>query len=137
MKFRAHGDLSARSINNILFIEGTGPWNIEKLKYMEVAAKDMLAKLYQQPWAVLCIMHGEIAFLPDAAAMLTEVIRQDKHKNRVATAIVITNSNLVCFSKGHLSKIYNDAGETFEFFDDRESAMSWLSAEIAEYKKPR
>ncbi len=129
-KFACHGELSAHREENILIIEGTGPWNIEALHAAGKEIEQELDYLYQRPWAVLSIMHGQAAYLPDAVADLKEQIRQEKQGSRVATALVLTESATRNFTKGHLSQIYNDAGEHFEFFDDRETAMQWLNQQL-------
>ncbi|WJG08805.1 hypothetical protein [Aliiglaciecola sp. LCG003] len=130
MKFPGHGQLSAICENNILVIEGTGPWNIEMLSSTDEEATKMLQELYLQPWAVLAIMHGNSTFLPDAAKKLQQIIRQEKTHNRVATAIIVTYTAHPSFSKAHLASIYQLAGETFEFFTNKEAAMDWLTRQL-------
>lgn len=130
-KSACHGELNVKRDNALLVIEGTGPWNIETLLAANSDAEAELNMLYQNPWGVLSIMHGEAAYLPDASHYLTEQIHAEKSKNRVATALVVSQSNLPTFSQGHLGKIYQDAGENYAFFDNVAQARDWLEQQIA------
>ncbi|GAB5381309.1 MAG: hypothetical protein Alis3KO_31800 [Aliiglaciecola sp.] len=130
MKFASHGHLKAEKLGNILLIEGTGPWNIEMLESAGDSAKSILDELYKAPWGVLCIMHGDTAYLPDAAKKLTYIVKQEKLKNRKATAVVVADANLPSFAKGHLGQIYDQAGEHYRFFDDKADALEWLNGQF-------
>jgi hypothetical protein len=134
-KFPSHGKLNAKREGNILYLEGTGPWNLESLLEAGKGVKADLEELYQAPWGVLSVMHGEAAYLPDAQAHLIEVIAEEKTKHRVATALVVIGSSLPTFAKGHLSQIYQKAGEHFAFFDDIDTARQWLIKQITEFKE--
>lgn len=130
MKFEQHGQLASAVLGNILVLEGTGPFNIEMLRAASQEASEVLNSLYKKPWGVLSSMHGEAAYLPDAAELLIDTIRKEKSLNRIATAIIVTNSTVKVFVEGHLSHIYQRAGETCEVFEERETALVWLNRQI-------
>lgn len=129
-KFKQHGELSAEKEDNILVVEGTGPWNIEMLDNSSETAQQILAELFQDYWGVLTILHGEAVYLPDAAKRLIEIITQQKSHKRVATAIIITDSTMPTFTRGHLSDIYDKAGEPIAFFDNKINAVEWIQQQI-------
>lgn len=129
-KFKEHGMLHAKKENNILVVEGTGPWNIEMLDNSGVKAQQILHELSQDFWGALTIMHGEAVYLPDASERLIEIVKQQKSLKRVATAIIVADSSLPAFSQGYLSGIYEKAGEEFAFFEHKVDAIKWLEQRI-------
>jgi hypothetical protein len=135
-KFAKHGGLTAKATGNILEVEGEGPWNSEMLANADKDAESLLHGLYGRPWAVLTIMKGDPIYIPAAAELLIDIIRLEKHKGRIATAIIICDSEQALFPKQHLSQIYIKAGEDYEFFDDKSVATLWLKSKIDSYKPP-
>lgn len=135
-KFAKHGSLQAKVSGNILEVEGEGPWNSEMLTNADKEAQSLLNRLYGAPWAVLTIMKGDPIYIPEAAELLIDIIRTEKHKGRVATAIIICDTEQALFAKQHLSQIYIQAGEDYEFFDDKITANQWLISKIDSYNPP-
>jgi hypothetical protein len=135
-KFAKHGSLQAKVNGNILEVEGEGPWNSEMLTNAGKEAEPSLSLLYGSPWAVLTIMSGDPIYIPEAAELLTETIRKEKRKGRVATAIIVCDAKQALFAKQHLSRIYIQAGEEHEFFDEKTTANQWLKSKIDSYEPP-
>lgn len=129
-KFEAHGSLDVRRKGRILEVEGTGPWNIESLQQSGHKAIPLLDQLIGSPWAVMVVLHGECIYVHNAAQRLTQIIREEKAKGRIATAILVNDCTSPNFAKSHLSQIYSAGGETFEFFDDTELARLWLTKQL-------
>ena len=57
-------------------------------------------------------------------------IIEQKKQGRVATAVIVEDSNSPEFAKRHLSEIYDSAGEIFRFFPSKEEAKWWLVQRI-------
>ena len=123
---RDHGTLHFELVDNILFIEGCGPWNEEALhlfsRNMDLSRKKEIVG----EWAVLINVIGDPIYTPSAARALIKYLKDEKQHGRVATAIILTDSNSPEVGKWHISAVYNEAGENFKFFDSKEDATHWL-----------
>lgn len=130
--FGIHGSLSLSLEGNILVLEGEGPWNIESLLKSGEDVVPLAKQLYGKPWGVVCTILGEPIHVPDAAQMLVEIVRSDREKGRVASALLVDNCNAPKFARNHIGEIYSQAGEVFEFFTDEQEAKRWVKQKIAE-----
>ncbi|MBU2877465.1 MULTISPECIES: hypothetical protein [Alteromonadaceae] len=133
--FEAHGTLDLFVKDRILRLEGTGPWNLESLDESGEEADPMIELLAQEPWAVLVIMHGECIYVHAAGQRLSEIVRAEKQRNRIATAILVNDCDSPNFAKQHIGEIYQNAGEHYEFFDDVDTAEIWLKQQLAKAAK--
>jgi hypothetical protein len=128
--FEVHGTLDLSLEDHILTIEGEGPWNMESMYAANEKVQPFAAQLIGQPWAVLAILRGDPIYVPAAAKMLSNIVKQDIENGRVATAVLLNQSNSPEFGKRHLAEIYRSAGEIYEFFDDEKTARSWLNSKL-------
>ena len=129
--FASHGELSITRDGQIMVIEGSGPWNLESLERSGEIALPIQNALKGTAWGVIAIIHGEPVHVPEAAQQLVQYVKNDIKNGRVGSALLVGNSNSPNFAENHIADIYRRAGETFEFFDDLESAKSWVLARIA------
>ncbi|GAA0855044.1 hypothetical protein [Aliiglaciecola litoralis] len=125
-QFEAHGTLTTKIEGRILVAEGTGPWNLESLDKSGNAAAPQINVLAGKPWAALVILHGECIYVHEASKVLIEIIKQERKEGRRGSAILVNDSDSPSFAKQHLTDIFNQAGETFDFFDNVEAARAWL-----------
>jgi hypothetical protein len=128
--FPIHGTINLDIEERILFVEGSGPWNMESIIESGERVLPLLEKLAGSPWGALVILHGEPIYVPDAAEYLSMSIKKQKKQGRVATAVIVDESDSPEFAKRHISEIYDNAGEIFRFFADREEAKWWLIQRI-------
>ncbi|WP_022943313.1 hypothetical protein [Psychromonas hadalis] len=126
-----HGILNIKLEDNILIIEGTGPWNREALLLSFDTAGVEQKRRISQKWAVITIFNGDPIYTPDAADLLIESIEYDKLHGRVATAVILKDSNFPGLGKRHLDKIYKKAGEPCQFFENLCDAKVWVKQQIA------
>lgn len=130
-KFPLHGSVDLDVIDNILIVEGYGPWNLESVTESGVRVLPLIETLsLAGPWGALVILHGDPIYVPDAAQFLAESIRQQRIQGRVATALMVEESNSPEFAKRHLASLLEQAGETFRFFPNKEQAKWWLVQKI-------
>lgn len=129
--FDSHGvlDFHIKS-ENILMIEGFGPWNKEVFTSLTDEQLKLIQSLYGSSWGVLAIVYGEAIHTPDASEMLEEIVRNDKLLGRVASAIIVKDSITPIFSKDHIVNIYKAAGECVKCFEEEEIAISWLKKQF-------
>ena len=95
-------------------------------------ARPIIDELVGQPWAVLAILRGDAIYVPEAAKALISAVKQEVNNGRVATALLLNQSNSPEFGKRHIANIYRSAGENYEFFDDKKTAMAWLTSRLAQ-----
>jgi hypothetical protein len=130
--FPPHGTLNFSVIdNNILVIEGCGPWNKEVLTKISSEQVNLIKSLYGKAWGVLVIILGQPLHTQEASDLLANIVKQDKEKGRKASAIILKNSSSPEIGEQHLSKIYQKASEDFKFFDDNDEAVGWLKEKIS------
>jgi len=111
---------------NILIINGRGPWNKEAVAHLGDDQESLLKSLYGKPWGVLAIISGDPVHTQEASELLANIVYEDKQKGRKASALIFKDCNFPEIGKHDISKIYNKANEKYEFFDDRNAATSWL-----------
>ncbi|GAC16272.1 hypothetical protein [Aliiglaciecola lipolytica] len=129
-KFEAHGTLDLVVTDQILRLEGTGPWNLESLYQSGDQANPIIDQLASKPWGVILILHGECIYVHAAGKRLSEIVRAEKKRNRIATAVLVNDCDSPNFAKSHIGEIYQNAGEHFAFFDDIELAERWLKQQL-------
>ncbi|WJG11028.1 hypothetical protein [Aliiglaciecola sp. LCG003] len=133
-KFQLHGKVELILDENILRVEGYGPWNIESLIDTKQRVMPLMSQLSAGPWGVLVVLYGEPIYVPDAANYLVELIKELKKRGRTASAIMVEESNEPEFAKRHISSIFERAGETFRFFKHQDDARVWLIEKLAAAK---
>ncbi|MGO4892384.1 hypothetical protein [Flavobacterium sp. W21_SRS_FM6] len=131
-RFQVHGTINLNIVDRILVVEGTGPWNVESVAQASKAVSPLIKTLSGKHWGVLVILHGEPIYVPEAASYLSQSIKAEKTRGRVATAVIVVESKSPEFAKSHLNSIYRDAGETVRFFDNKEQANWWLIQQISQ-----
>lgn len=135
MAFKSHGTLSFIIEDDILIIEGTGPWNHEAIIESADAARPCHEALIGKPWGVLALIHGQPFHTPEAAELLSEIVRKDKACGRVASALLLDESSNPELGSLHIMKIYGDSGETARAFSNREEAILWLKDQIRNFRQ--
>jgi len=121
-----HGSMSFSVEDNILVINGRGPWNLNAIEQGVVDTNEQIKTLYHKPWGVLMIALGDSILVPEAAIRLTKIIESDRRKGRLATALVIRECGIPKFVEQHLGQIYLSAGDEFKYFDEITDAKQWL-----------
>ncbi len=129
-RFTVHGSVQLRIEDRILFVEGAGPWNLEAVKEAGRDFSGLIEQLSGQPWGALVVMHGDPIYVPDAAEFLIKSIQRERKQGRVATAIIVEDSNSPEFAKRHLADLYTKAGCDFRFFTKQDEASWWLIQKI-------
>lgn len=131
--FKTHGTVKLDVVENILQVEGLGPWNAESVIRASKTVSPLVERLSGQKWGVLVMLYGEPIYVPEAAAYLSDAIAAEKKLGRVATAVIVMESKSPEFAKNHLNQIYENAGEIVRFFDNKEDANWWLIQQISQH----
>jgi len=131
MTFEKHGELEFSIRNeNILVVKGTGPWNKEVFTSLTDEQVSITQSLFDKKWGVLSIIDGDPIHTPEASQFLTELVRNDKARGRIASAIIIKDSNSPLIGQIHIEDIYKQAGEQVKCFNNEELAINWLTAKL-------
>lgn len=133
MIFNSHGVFHFTVEENLLIIEGEGPWNKEAILRSNNDASEIIKQLYGKRWGVLGIFHGEPIFIPDAVDALIEIVGIGRRHGRIASALILDETVHADMGFYHLSEIYREAGENFKFFNDIVSAKKWLKQQIEKF----
>jgi hypothetical protein len=132
-RFRTHGTVKLDVTDRILNVEGTGPWNVESVIAAAKTVSPIIKQLSGQTWGVLVVLYGEPIYVSGAAEYLSEAIKNEKKLGRVATAVIVVESKSPEFAKSHLNQIYQKAGESARFFDNKQEANWWLIQQISQH----
>jgi hypothetical protein len=73
-----HGTLEFQLEDDILIIEGRGPWNREAMLLSSENADIVKKQRTKDKWGVIAILNGDPIHTPDAAQLLVEYIKYDK-----------------------------------------------------------
>jgi hypothetical protein len=130
--FPPHGTLDFSVIdNNILVIEGCGPWHKEVLTKLSSEQINLIKSLYGNACGVWVIILGEPLYTQEASDLLSNIVKQDKERGRKSSAIILKNSSSPDIGEQHISQIYQKASEKFKFFDDKDEALGWLKEKVS------
>lgn len=130
MKFSGHGTLKFWVEGNILMLQGEGPWNKEFVLIADEGALESKEALHGKPWAVYAEFTGLPICVPDAKEELVEQIKIDIEKGRIATAVLLKDCQQPEFCQEYLSQLYQECGDNFCFFDNKQQAMAWLQSQF-------
>ncbi|MCG6202541.1 hypothetical protein [Psychromonas antarctica] len=121
-----HGTLKFQLEDDILIIEGRGPWNREAMLLSSENADIVKKQRIKDKWGVIIILYGDPIHTPDAAQLLVEYVKYDKKNGRVATALILNGSKYPELGRRHITDLYNQAGEIAEFFNNITDAKKWM-----------
>ncbi|WP_340679634.1 hypothetical protein [Paraglaciecola sp.] len=131
-RFPIHGTVNLNIAERILLVEGIGPWNKESVIQGDKTVQPLIQKLSGNVWGVLVTLYGEPIYVPEAATILSNSIKDQKKFGRIATAVIVVESKSPEFAKSHLSQIYQNAGEPVRFFNEQQQAKWWLIQQISQ-----
>jgi len=126
-----HGTLAFKLEDNILMIEGCGPWNKEAMILSTHNAGLVQRQRKKARWGVIAVLNGDPIHTPDAAQLLIEYVKYDKQNGRIATALILTDSTCPELAKRHIADLYDKAGEDYQFFSNICDAKIWMATVLA------
>lgn len=127
--YKVHGEFIVTLSGNVMLTQAFGPWNTECAEQFANAYALEIKALDHQPWADLVVLCGESLLIPDAERTLLEKIRLTKEKGLQRVAIVIGRSKVGVTSRMQLEKLYRQVGMAYEFFDQYEQGLAWLTSQ--------
>jgi len=125
-----HGEMQIEVEGSLLIIEGRGPWNLNAIDICVVENDKKVSDLYGNPWGVLFTAKGDALMVPEARIKLIEIIKKERQKGRVATALVIEQSSVPLMVEAQLKDIYTTAGDEYCHFQCKIEARHWLHQQV-------
>jgi len=131
-KFKPHGEFSVATEGRILVVRTIGPWNEELIRLYSRTVTENVEALAGAPWGMLGVVADEGLHTPDSFAATVETVRKHRARGRIASAVILQNVSAREIVRSMFSRLYTEAGEPFAFFENEESARSWLSEKLVE-----
>lgn len=126
----AHGELHIEVEGSLLIIDGQGPWNLNAIDICVVENDKKVTDLYGKPWGVLFTAKGDAILVPEARNKLIEIIKQERKKGRVATALTIEHCSVPLMVEAQFKDLYTSAGDEYAFFTSKAQAKLWLQQQL-------
>lgn len=128
MEFRAHGELSARELGQVLLVDVVGPWNLELIQAYHAAIDPRAERLAERgPWALIVEIRGAALCPFDAIEAIRRGARQQAGQGRrTCTAYVIAPEVEGARLTAPLWRGIYDGVMPFEIFETREPALRWV-----------
>lgn len=120
----------------MLVLHSTGPSNRELVAELSKAEEVLVAELAGAPWGLLAKIAEEVMHTPESYDAMVKTIRRQRETGRCATAVIFDHVFGDAMVRRVLERMYHDAGEPVQFFDDEASARTWLLKQIEQAKKP-
>jgi len=120
----------------ILVLHLTGPGDTELAEEVSKGENGAFAELAGRPWGLLAILADEAMHTPGSYQTMVEAIRRQRETGRCATAVIFDHVFGDAMVRRVLERMYRDAGEPVQFFNDEASARAWLLEQIEQAKKP-
>jgi len=123
-KLQAHGFHHSHIINNILYIEATGPWNIEYFKVLHNDLALLLKDEKVSSFGVLLSLKGEAIGVSEAFQMHVDFLKKGTGLQAIAVNMAECETKAVTIDM--CQKAYINAGIKHDFFDNLNEAKMWL-----------
>ena len=122
-KLSSHGEHSIQLDNNIVYVESTGPWNIEYFQQLHVELPNLIAQIPSQRYVVCLTLIGDAIPVKEAIAFHIEYL---KTRPVLAVALDMSKCTSKVITQKILSDIYRCANIQHQFFENGEAAKKWL-----------
>lgn len=131
--FPSHGGLrSAWREGRIVYAHGAGASNVEAMAAYHRTLQALVAELAGSRWGVIGSSDDEALLTPEAEELMRTTAARLTLAGRVAVALVLPQSAALHLMRAQWTRIFEDAGCAFAFFDNRADARVWLEARLAE-----
>ena len=126
MKFTGHGGLKLWVENNIVFMEVSGSWNLEKAKEFTQALNNDITPLVTPPFGAIGILHDDWMPTADALPYLNEATRRAIEFGLVREAYV--SSSALSARVTHKLVLPNESHRyQKQEFSNLDDAIAWIN----------
>ena len=124
-----HGKFSLNCFEQIIYIDSTGPLNIEYFHAMHKALSRLTSTFTCHNYVALLTPIDEVVSVKDAIELHANFLRKSNTKAIAVDFSLCTSPQITKFL---CKKMYGQAGIKYQFFDDRISAETWLKQVLNE-----
>lgn len=124
-QFCSHGESRLEVREGIVFVEVTGPCNLEFFQEMASQLYALRTQLNLWNYSALVTFKGEALFTQDGVKFFIEYLKQI---NPTAIALNLEYVALPKASKHILQSVYSKARTNYYFFNCRHEAKFWLQS---------
>ncbi|WP_100644673.1 hypothetical protein [Alteromonas facilis] len=135
MEFCKHGTYSIRFDSNKVFVEATGPFNLELVQDYKLKIEECISALEPCPWGQIITLNELSLFTPEAESALIFGLKLRKERGLKACAIVAKSPFRIVLQQ--IDKIYSEAEIKHKTFKNERDAVYWVDDEINNYKRLR
>ena len=121
------GTLKLSIEDNIIFIEATGPWNIEYLDHLHEKLLKALTQVDPHTYSVILTLKGEAISVESTLEYHINFIRHSQSK---IVAVNLEHCTTSLLAENLFSKMYRAAGFKYGFFDNAFEARLWVEKEM-------
>lgn len=121
--FKPHGSSVIYTEGNILVIDAEGPWNDEFFLKFHAELIEIAKELDINNYATLIMPRGEALGVQDGLERHVAFVRKSGSK---ALAICLKHSSIPDISRFMCTKMYDQVGIEYQFFDEEDDAKVWL-----------
>lgn len=126
LHFEEHGFFDLKLYDSgIVFIDATGPFNLEIYKRYHQELEALLASMSKTSWHQISTLRGLTTFSPEVINGLKDHIKWSKCQGNVSQAIVFQEAQGAEITQSQLQKIYQELHLAHGFFDNFEEALAW------------
>ena len=127
MIFKEHGVFKVSVEAKLLFIDATGPFNEESVKYYNKALESCIRQLEASPWNQIVSFHKMSMFTPEAENRLTETLVKRRSRGLIYCAVILADVDFKSSVKEQMSRCYHSAGVEHQYFDSMANAKEWIN----------
>lgn len=129
INYQSHGNADITVDDNVIFVEATGPWNMEYFKGFHEELLAASAHLKPGKFGVHLTVKGEAIASPDSIEAHIEFL---KRSTVLGIAVNFEQCTTTRISKLIFEDIYQRAGHNFLIVDDHQSGCDWLASVLVD-----
>lgn len=131
--FSEHGQYLISKDHKVLFVDATGPWNLEAAQYFDQQIRESVRRWFQDTqWAMIALLHGQGVYTDESTSILEElhVWRVENGLRHIAIVYSQDSQQSATVTEFQFNSIYKREKtglcET-KYFSSLKDAIDWLS----------
>ncbi len=130
MELKPHGVYTISVKKGLIYTEAEGPFNADLMRQYKIDFSDCIEQL-SYPCGEVTVYRGMSVFTEEALEMNEHQIHRDiAEKGLIAAGIVLLSSQHKGLMKKQVKALYAGTDVKYEFFDDVESAETWVRKQV-------
>lgn len=122
-----HGDFYISFSSNVLYIKVLGPWNLETFEHYNRDFNEQLKANECSSYSVFATLEGDSLMVPEISEIFKAATTQRIANGLKNVAFYLKKSACPHAFKQQISQLYQGSHLNYKFFNDINSAKSWLN----------